>query len=180
MPRNYAKVVYPILFLVLVVIVAWWCLWPCWFRPETTTVLLVRHAEKGSFPPSDPELTTAGEARAADLAHVARDAGVTAIFVTNTNRTQRTAQDLASLLGLTPEIPAGSLEDLAALILSDHRGETVLVVGHSNTVPGIIEALGGEAVPEITEDEFDRFFVVTIPCCGRRATVKLQYGEPSP
>jgi broad specificity phosphatase PhoE len=174
------KLVYPVAVIVVVCCVIWWCVWPCWLFPTTTTVLLVRHAEKSGSPPGDPLLTAEGEARAADLAHVAANAGVTAIFVTNYIRTQRTAEDLANDLGLTPQIPGGSPQDLANLILANHRGETVVVVGHSDTVPEIIDALDGETMPGLPGNEYDRFFVVTVPRCGPVKTLELQYGEPSP
>ena len=173
------KVVYPVS-LIIIFYCVWWCLWPCWWG-QTTTVLLVRHAEKASFPAEDPPLTPEGEARAAKLAHVAGNAGVTTIFATNTLRTVRTAHDIATLLGLTPLTPGGTPQELADLILADHRGNTVLVVGHSNTVPDIIEALGGETMPSIPEGKFDRFFIVTVPqWCGGTSVVKLRYGEVSP
>ncbi len=62
-------------------------------------------------------------------------------------------------------MPAGDAAALAAAILSDHAGETVVVAGHSNTVDDIIEALGGPALGDIPEDQFDNMFIVTV-CCN--------------
>ena len=174
-----AHIAYSLVLVIVVVIFGWWCFWPCWFG-DSTTVLLVRHAEKSASPPSDPVLAPAGEVRAATLPHVAADAGVSAIYVTNTNRTRQTAQDLADLLGLTPEVPSGSVAELVNDIRTDHRGETIVVVGHSNTVPDIIEAMIGVSLPDIDDNEYDKFIVVVLPCCGRGTVVDLQYGEPSP
>ena len=36
----------------------------------------------------------------------------------------------------------------------------VLVVGHSNSVPDIVKALGGTAAITIADDEFDNLFIV--------------------
>jgi bisphosphoglycerate-dependent phosphoglycerate mutase len=52
--------------------------------------------------------------------------------------------------------------DLLKEIQKKHRGETVLIVGHSNTVPEIIKHLSHIDVTPISENEFDRFYVVTL------------------
>jgi hypothetical protein len=75
--------------------------------------------------------------------------------------------------------PANDVDPLVASILADHRGQKVLLVGHSNTVPDIIEAAGG---PSIDGREFDNLFVFTVCRCGRKRVtlLRLQYGAASP
>ncbi len=151
---------------------------------QDTVVMVVRHAEKAAGPAGDPPLTEAGRQRAQSLIDAAGDAGVTAIYSSQFKRTQETVAPLAAHLGIsvtTIEISRANLEtypkQLAEAILADHRGETVVVVNHSNTVPLIVEALGGGPVSEITEEEYDHFFVVIIPATGAVRTLRLQYGE---
>jgi broad specificity phosphatase PhoE len=149
------------------------------FWNPRTVVLLVRHAERAAQAGNDPPLSMAGEERAETLAHVAGDAGVSAVFVSEFQRTQQTAAPLAMALGLTPiEIPAA---DVAALVteIRGRRGSTILVVGHSNTVPQIIDELGGGIVPAIAENEFDNLYVLFIPRWGSPRLVRLKYGEPT-
>ncbi len=111
-----------------------------------TTIILVRHAEKAGEPTDrDPELNEAGRQRAAELARVLGDANITAIYSTPFIRTEKTAAPLAEKLGLDVTITPLTrtlVQDLAATLKSQHAGETVLVVGHSNTVPQTITALG--------------------------------------
>ena len=120
--------------------------------PGLTTVYIVRHAEKSTMVASDPDpdLTSVGQRRAEALASRLGTAGVTAIIATQFKRTQETAQPLAAALRIQPEIiPAGarsSSDSVAAAVLR-HRGGKILIVGHSNTIPGIIEALGGPRMP---------------------------------
>jgi broad specificity phosphatase PhoE len=63
-------------------------------------------------------------------------------------------------------------------IVAEHRGETVLVVGHSNTIPAIIGALGGPAMPELCDAEYANLFVLSMPARGRPRLVRASYGAP--
>jgi broad specificity phosphatase PhoE len=146
----------------------------------TTVVLIVRHAERAAAPPGDPPLTADGQQRAETLAHVAANAGVTAIFATELQRTQQTVQPLATQLGVSvTQIPAADVDALVDQIRAQ-QGTTVLVAGHTNTIPEIIQKLGGGTIPAIAETEFDNLFVLTIPRLGfTRRLVRLQYGNPT-
>ena len=149
---------------------------------QTTTVIVVRHAEKAAEPAADPALTAEGEARAKALVDVARDAGVSVVITTPFARTRGTAQPLAAALNITPEVVDARsrthLQDVAAAIRK-HPGATILVVGHSNTVPGIIAALGAKQPPAICDAEYDNLYVVTIPAAGTPGVIHARYGEPS-
>ncbi len=133
---------------------------------QTTTVILVRHAEPETGS-QDPGLSAAGHARADSLLAAVHAAGISAIYHTQYRRTRETAQAVADGLHLAlTDFPvrAGQTAtqhaaDLAADILAKHAGQTVLVVGHSNTVPLIAAALGVVDPPSISEREFDAFFV---------------------
>jgi len=150
---------------------------------KQTTVVLVRHAEKAPAPADDPPLTAAGEARARDLWTAVHDAGVDAVITTQFVRTRATAQPTATALGLTPTvIPATSPSHIQDVVteIRKHQGQTVLVVGHSNTVPAIVEALGAKRPAAICDSRYDDMFVVTIAGDGKANAVHAKYGEPSP
>jgi phosphohistidine phosphatase SixA len=131
------------------------------------TIFLVRHAERADMvkgaPPAmaaDPGLSAAGQARAASLAAMLKDAGISAIFVTEFKRTRETAAPLAKTLGITPATIAA---DDAAKLVAELKQVTgnALVVGHSNTVPDVIKALGVSARVAIGDEDFDNLFIVT-------------------
>jgi 2,3-bisphosphoglycerate-dependent phosphoglycerate mutase len=147
----------------------------------TTTVILVRHAEKvteGS--PADPALTDAGRSRAAELVHVLRDAGIDAIYTTPFVRTRTTAAPLAETLKLQAVETKAGAEEMVARIRREHAGETVLVVGHSNSTPALARAFGIEAVPDIADAwEFDNLFVITFRGDEPPHFVRLRYGAAS-
>jgi broad specificity phosphatase PhoE len=147
----------------------------------------VRHAEKLTDDPRDPSLSPVGEERASALRSALQNAGVTAIYVTQYKRTRQTAQPLAQQFGIPiVERPVSSAnsatyaQDLAKEILTRSAGRGVLVVGHSNTVPDIVKALSGSAVPAITDPEFDHIFIVTIPAVGAPRLLQLRFGRPAP
>ena len=130
------------------------------------TVIVVRHAERadsaagGSMTTNDPDLSDVGKARAQSLATALKDAGITAIYVTEFKRTQQTAEPLAKALGIQATIV--STKEVAGLIekVKAASGNT-LIVGHSNTVPQILKQLG--VVDEVTlgDADYDNLFVVT-------------------
>ncbi|MCX6560303.1 MAG: phosphoglycerate mutase family protein [Candidatus Aminicenantes bacterium] len=160
-----------------------------WAQSQTpeTTINLVRHAEKRASPPDDPPLTEAGRARAAELARLLGPLGVTTIFISQYQRTAETARPLAEALGVMPLVvamtadrsaPGGiaetSIKELVDRIL-EHKGESILVVGHSNTLPLIIKGLGATPVPDIPDTEYDNLFIVTISLQGEVALARKKF-----
>ena len=125
-------------------------------------VFLARHAEKAqSGDPKDPDLSEAGRARATALATVLKDAGITAVYATEFKRTQETAEPLARALGLTTVIVPGKDTQALAARLKRAQGNA-LVVGHSDTVPEILKALGVAAPPSIADADYDNLFVLVL------------------
>ncbi|MBV9772497.1 MAG: histidine phosphatase family protein [Gemmatimonadetes bacterium] len=152
----------------------------------TTTVVVVRHAEKAADDPQDPSLSPAGRERALALRDALADAPVAAVYATQFRRTRATGEPLATRAGqavvVRPATAANAAtyaRDLAAEILSRYRGRTVVVVGHSNTVPEIVRALSGKQVAPITDTEYDHLFVVQVPPSGPASLLRARYGPPS-
>lgn len=130
-------------------------------RPPAPVFVVVRHAEK-TADAGDPALSAAGERRAAALARRLRDEPLVAVYATPLRRTRQTAQPAAQAHGLAiaayeADLPA---RELAARLRSAHASGTVLVVGHSNTVPGIVAALCGCAVAPLDESEYGDLYRV--------------------
>ena len=148
--------------------------------PQVTTVILVRHGEKAAEGmANDLPLSAAGVARAAELARVLADANVAAIYTTPFQRTRNTAAPLAAALKLTPIEVAGGKSypaDVVAKILADHSGDTVLVVGHSNTTPDVLRQLGIANPPSIADSQYDDLFIVTLATGAPARLVRLRYG----
>ena len=158
-----------------------------WFfeSQATTTMIFVRHAEKALIPVDDPGLSAEGRARAAELARQLVDAdvvaGIDAIYSTNLRRTIETAQPVADALGLAIQTYENREDDepLVDAMVRDNKGKIILVVGHSNTLPTMIAALGAsKKVPPIAEFEYDNLYLVSIPWFGKTKTIRLRFGAP--
>jgi broad specificity phosphatase PhoE len=160
------------------------------FPPENefkvTTVYLVRHAEKAAEPAADPPLLEAGTKRAEGLARMLGKAGIKTIYTSQYLRTKQTAEPLAKRLGIAPtvipvkmsamnqrELSPQYLTEMAERVYSNSGG-AVLIVGHSNTIPEIIKALGGDIAPAIEETVFDDLFVVTVYAKGKAKVAHLK------
>ena len=101
----------------------------------------------------DPDLTSEGRRHAGMLADRLAGGRLAAIYVSHFKRTQQSAEPLASRLGLTPIVydPA----DTAALVARVRSGPSpALIVGHSNTVPDIVEQLGGTRPGPLSHPDF--------------------------
>jgi phosphohistidine phosphatase SixA len=155
-----------------------------------TIIVLVRHGEKADDDPQDPSLSPAGQARAQALVAVLDGAPVAAVYATEFKRTRQTAQPLAarSRVPITVRPVNGTsvptyAANLAREILTRHANKTVVIVGHSNTVPELVRALSGRPVPALTENDFDRLFLVVRPTVSPVGSARLfqtRYGPPNP
>ena len=152
--------------------------------PGPTIVYVVRHAEKAADP-KDPPLSPAGVVRAEALARVLEGAEIAAIYSSETQRTESTVRPLSERIGIPISHGAPMGDDaaayarqLAADVLAKHRGQNVVIVNHSNTVPMIVETLSGQAMSPMSDYEYATLFIVTIPPDGPPSVVRAQYGQP--
>lgn len=147
-------------------------------QSEPTVVFLVRHAERAEDGTPDPPISAAGQARAALLAQMLTDAGITHIHTTDFRRTRATGRPTADLVGLPMDVyDPDDLEGFATRLAGTPGRH--LVLGHSNTTPSLVEALGGDPGEPIDELEYDRLYVVT-RSHGSVQTVLLRFGAASP
>lgn len=122
------------------------------------TLYFARHAQKEAAP-SNPGLNKQGQRSAQQLADIFEYAGIKAVFSTDFNRTRQTASPLAERLDLQVETyPTGENEAFVRRLLDNQK--TVLVVGHSNTVPELVRLAGGQA-PDLSERHYGDIFQLT-------------------
>jgi phosphohistidine phosphatase SixA len=164
----------PVLAALVALAVAVWLV----LSASTTLVLVVRHAEALPDAGDDPVLSAAGEARAQRLAALLTSAQGFApegIIVSGLRRSQETARPLAAALGV-PVIVVESRDPdaVAERALAGFQGGRVLVIGHSNTVPAIVERLARQPVPAMSETEYGALYAVAVPRFSRPVVVRLE------
>lgn len=153
---------------------------------QATTVILVRHAERAGDMPDDPALSAAGEVRVRALADALAFTRLDGIVTTQLRRTRLTAAPVARAKGLTPVVVPNAggtpahVRAVADTVRARFAGGTVLVVGHSNTVAGIVEALGGPKLPDLCDTEFATLFVLTLREGREPSLVRARYGPEDP
>ncbi len=146
---------------------------------QDTTVILLRHAERRSLFDHDSPLNEAGQSRAASLVPLLVAFKPISLYASDLRRTQQTLAPLAAHLGLAPQVRAkdGS-EALAAEILHDQRGRTILVCWHHDLMKKLVRGLGVKgAVPYWPLDTYDWLWIVRIPAQGE-ATLETRVQEP--
>ncbi|WP_062356710.1 histidine phosphatase family protein [Pseudoxanthomonas mexicana] len=148
--------------------------------PAPLTFVVVRHAEKATDDPENPNLSATGRARAEALATRLRDVPLVAAYATEFRRTQQTAEPSAAAHRLPVEAyyTRGPASEVAAQWRQAHRRGTVLVVGHSNTVPDLVAALCRCATAPMDDTEYDRFSIVRIRADGSATLDVQRYGMP--
>lgn len=153
-----------------------------WAR--TTVVILVRHAEAATTTTGDPELSLAGERRAARLGEFIADTlpgnPVDHLYAADTRRAQQTAASVANQFKLPINLLAGSdWARLPSRIKKEHRGQTVVVVGYATTLPGVLNQLGAPSI-SMADDDYESVYVVVMPSPGPNRTFRLRYGQETP
>jgi broad specificity phosphatase PhoE len=135
-------------------------------------IFVVRHAEKATSGGNDPDLSESGHKRAEALARVLKDSQITAIFVTEFKRTQQTAAPTANAAHVKPTVVQST--DSAGLVdkLRGLEGNA-LVVGHGNTIPALIKALGIDAAVSVADNDYTEIFVLTLG--DSRRLLRLHY-----
>lgn len=131
---------------------------------STTTYFFIRHAEKeeSNTKNSNPHLSEKGKKRAIKWSNYFTNINFDAIYSTNYHRTIETAKPTAqkNQLALTFYNP---LQVNVETFLEETKGKTVLVVGHSNTIPRLVNhILGEEKYPDISENNNGNLYILTL------------------
>lgn len=136
---------------------------------STTSFVIVRHAEKADDGSRDPPLSAAGQARAQALARRLADSGLVAVYATPFRRTQQTARAVAASAGVPVTTYAADVAPsrFVRMLRARHRHGTVLVVGHSNTVPELVASLCHCRIAVLDDTAYDGIYTIRIAPDGK-------------
>ncbi len=130
-------------------------------QSETTTLHLIRHAEKADST-QNPELSDEGLKRAVRWTKYFEKKNIDFFYTTLTRRTQMTCSTIATSKQkdmIFYDAAKFSLKE----IIEKHYGKTILIVGHSNTIPSQINAfLEKEIYPQIDDNQFGNLYTIII------------------
>lgn len=127
------------------------------------TILIVRHAEKEQSTSRDPELSEEGKTRARELDRMLRKVSIDEVYATAYKRTRNTVAPVAERIGVDIKLYDPSAQDKLAMTLKTASGKTILIAGHSNTIPALLNLLtNSKEYKDMPETEYDNLFVVTI------------------
>ncbi len=144
----------------------------CFSQNAITTFILVRHAEKMADGSKDPELSEAGKKRSEALASLLAQTKVHAIYSTKFKRTEMTAAPFAKTSSLPIQNYDGAKMEEIDAMLQKHAGGTVLVVGHSNTTPAIINYLTGKSdYKNFDDSDYGNLVIVSVIEKGKQVKV---------
>jgi broad specificity phosphatase PhoE len=150
-------------------------------KGRITTLFLVRHAEKVSDGSADPDLTAAGTERADELAYILGHVDLDAIYSTPYSRTKQTVFPTAKQKSLEVKIYNPGDPDFLRKVLRHHAGGTVLIVGHSNTIPGFAnELIGGPDFSDLDDGTYDNLFIASVPADGKPVILRMRFGARTP
>lgn len=144
---------------------------------KITTFIVIRHAEKSKEESKDPELSPEGAERSKKLARMLHDAGVTAIYSTNYKRTRNTVMPLSTEKGIDIQLYESFTSVTIDEVIGKYPGGTIVISGHSNTVPGIVNLLiGNNKFQNLDDSNYSAMFIVSVAERGKVASVtQLQY-----
>ncbi len=133
-------------------------------QQPVTTFILVRHAEKDMTQSTpDPDLSAQGHERAGRLASLFEKTDIAAVYSTAFKRTRQTVEPLASAKKLAVQHYTLNDENEIDKIFIAHRGKTVLVSGHSNTVPRLLNYITGDSKYTTFDDmDYGNIIIVSI------------------
>jgi len=142
--------------------------------------IILRHAEKDTtatgskMMQSDPPLNSKGLERAQSLISKFRKCKISKIYATNYNRTKSTALPLANAIGLSiNNYDPKQLNSFAdELKNATNHSKTILIVGHSNTSPKLVNILlGKDTYKDLDESVYNQYWVVKINGNSKNAKV---------
>ena len=137
-----------------------------------TTFILVRHAEKGSDGTDDPDLKPEGMERAKRFAALMKNTSIQGVYSTKYKRTKNTVTHLAQEKGLEVQVYDAAKADVIDGLLSKHAGGTVVIAGHSNTIPQIANLLTGkEEYKTFPDTDYGNILIVSVLERGKVAKV---------
>lgn len=147
------------------------------FGQTPTTFILVRHSEKASDGTNDPSLSQPGLERSNNLAALLIEQEISALFSTPYKRTKATLTPIAREKGLevkTYDPYAG--DKMLKEAMTSYSGGTIVVSGHSNTIPNLANALLGDVIfSQFDDNDYSNLIIIVASEMGKGKLIHLNF-----
>jgi broad specificity phosphatase PhoE len=142
-------------------------------QESTTTIYLLRHAEKAADGTADPGISDAGRERTKAWGEYFKDKKIKSYYSTKYKRAVETASWTGTYTLPNPGVPGTTTSlnlrnyDPMTFSLNDvaqkHKAESIVIVGHSNTIPTLVNNfIGDRKYPDMQENEFGNLYIIKI------------------
>lgn len=129
---------------------------------DVTKIVIVRHAEKAGDGTDNPSLTEAGQERALRLNRLLADMKIDKLYSTKYKRNVLTLMPLSKSKGLNIDIYEAHDKEFSSWVLKENQGKNIVICGHSNTVPVLVNAwLGKEQFAQLPDEEYGKIWILT-------------------
>lgn len=149
-----------------------------WNDPNTSVFFIIRHAEKDTIKGSKTydDLTEKGHKRAAKLAKMLQKLPISTVSSTDRSRTKNTALPTANSHKCTLALYDAKKQNDYLTKLAEINGKKHLIVGHSNTVPQMLNFLTNSATYiDVPDNEYTRLYIVSYSKTGKKSVILLNY-----
>lgn len=144
-----------------------------------TQIYILRHTEKEDEISEDPLLSETGIKRAKYWKQVLAHTELDHIYTTDLRRNVQTAKTVAENYDIKPEIYHPLSFDIVELT-NEIKGQKVLIIGHSNTIPDMVNRIIGESTyPPMSHTDYDKLFLITINTNGDTSSSLLDIEHPT-
>ena len=141
-------------------------------QQKLTTFILLRHAEKVSDGSKNPNLTAAGKKRAENLVTLFKNTSIHNVYSTSFIRTRETVEPLAKAKAVAITEYEAFKPEVIDMILKDFEGRTVVICGHSNSIPWIANYLTGtEKFTNFDDNDYSNLLIITVAERGKVTSV---------
>lgn len=135
------------------------------FSQETlnnfTKIIIVRHAEKADDGTKNPPLSPEGIARAERLSVMLTDLKIDKLYATPFLRTNQTLTPLSKKFNIPIDKYEASDISFAEQLLQKEKGKTIVVAGHSNSSPTLVNRLiKKELYQKLDESVFSKIWIL--------------------
>jgi 2,3-bisphosphoglycerate-dependent phosphoglycerate mutase len=132
------------------------------YRTAITKIIIVRHAEKADDGTKNPPLSPEGLQRAERLSTMFSDVNISKLYATPYLRTNQTLAPLSQKFNIVIESYDSSDADFAKNLVQKNKGKTIVVAGHSNSSPMLVNRLiQSEKYQKLDESVFSKMWMLT-------------------